>query len=503
MACNDFQYTPAGRQGIGLNQPQSGLDYPLVQPSADIKYLLADFYLAYDGADNIRHPLRIAGLYGFGCSPAPQPFWAPAYAHAADIRIVDSGGRVVFDSAALSAAFPVISFDTWCWGLKKTANCPATHDYRVYEWISERVVCRAVVYQTWPPSSNDFDEDARRDYQNNFEPENAVIDERAVYRMPKRVLSLRSKNSVTVLKQTDVKFVAGFNTAIAVSEQQIRGVRALKQLTFDAVPGAGLGKYSNCEEKPTVYYKINGATGPDISLSPHACLWAKIPTVFSTVAGQGVVTPQLIDAAVGHQIGSNCPACCTCQDYVDTALYMNSIRDRYKQIGVSAHSALLGYEENIDRWLAQRDCRLRDPIKVCMTAQRCPYIDVIVQYCNNCTDCAKNVVLNINFTTDNGNSADTVCGYTSSSVSGFFALGGGYPNFTASLGDVDAGNSASIKFRLEFGNAEPTTVTATASGTTESGDVNKGCEATAEKAAAIVTKALYCDDTGNTVALCN
>jgi hypothetical protein len=263
--------------------------------------------------------------------------------------------------------------------------------------------------------------------------------------MPKRVLSFRSKNGTTVIKQSAVNFVAGYNTELAASDAQTRGVRAFKQVTFNAVPGAGLGKYSNCEEKPQVYYKINGATGPDIAITPLACLWTKIPTTFSIVAGNDVVNPQLIADSVGHQIGSNCPACCTCQDYVDTALYMNTIRDRYKQVGMSAHSALLGYEENIDRWTAQRDCRLRDPIKVCMTAQRCPFIDVIVQYCNNCDDCAKNVSLNINFTTDNGNSADTVCGYTSASTTGFFALDGGYPNFTASLGDVDAGNSASIK----------------------------------------------------------
>ena len=108
MTCPSFQLSGTGRRGIGVNQPQSGLDYPLVNPSEDARYLLADVYLAYDdpGAYNStitpsQHPLRIKWLYGVGCSASSAPAWAPAPTHAADIVIVDAQDNVVFDSTKL------------------------------------------------------------------------------------------------------------------------------------------------------------------------------------------------------------------------------------------------------------------------------------------------------------------------------------------------------------------------------------------------------------------
>ena len=124
MTCPDFQTAPRGRAGLGVVQPQSGLDYPLVAPSADIKYLLADLHLAYDDAGEYdpqvtpaAHPLRIKYLYGAGCIENTPPAGFPTTAHAADIVIVDANERVILDTTA-----GAVTFNAQDWSA----------DYRIY-----------------------------------------------------------------------------------------------------------------------------------------------------------------------------------------------------------------------------------------------------------------------------------------------------------------------------------------------------------------------------------
>src|SRR5688572_8566747 len=57
MSCEAFEYHPRGRKGIGVDQPQGGTNYPLVAPSDDIRYLLADLHVTHE-ADAVL-PLRI------------------------------------------------------------------------------------------------------------------------------------------------------------------------------------------------------------------------------------------------------------------------------------------------------------------------------------------------------------------------------------------------------------------------------------------------------------
>jgi hypothetical protein len=217
----------------------------------------------------------------------------------------------------------------------------------------------------------------------------------------------------------------------------------------------------------------------------------------------------VVSDTAAQQIGSDCQACCTCQDYVDIAKYMNSTRDRYRGIGVMAGGILATHTDNISKWLDQQTCRTVNPIKICMTAQRCPYMDVVVQYCNLCTDqkCAENVNLAINFSA--ANTAAPVCGHTKISSSKIgtvpFRLGGAWPNFSANLGNVDVGNSASVAFRLKFDVAAPTNVQLSVNGTTSTGPVLAGCDNTdppPPSAMATTAKSLYCNDDGATAIWC-
>lgn len=109
MSCAPFTHSSRGRRGVGVVQPQSGLDYPLVNPSADIEFLIADFYFSYDylAADNeTAQPhdttLKIAYLYGIGCNGNTPPAAGPVPRDSApDIVLQDLAGRTVFDTTTL------------------------------------------------------------------------------------------------------------------------------------------------------------------------------------------------------------------------------------------------------------------------------------------------------------------------------------------------------------------------------------------------------------------
>lgn len=509
MSCSPVIYTPDGRMGIGVNQPQSGLNYPLVAPIGDISLLLADFYLAYeDTAQTFKHPLRIKWLYGVGCSESTKPSWAPTPTHDADILIVDAADQTVFDSTALGSDTGIASFSTWCWGLKKTdPACGDNHAYRAYAWTSNKAVCQLIAFQTWSPdfTNQQIELAGGYYYPTHIAPERAYLDERTVYKIPKRVTSfiLREGTTVEQTARTAVDFTAGFNTVIDTSDDLTRGLRNTRQVTFNVEAGGGIGKYEDCTEPVTAIYEINGLRGPNILITANECLWMRVPT--KTETGTSLLSPIKINNQVTQVIGSNCPACCTCDDYVSLANYMNSTRDRYAEIGRGANNILLAHSDNIERWTSQRECRLRTPIKAALTPQRCAFMDVVAQYCNLCETCATDAVLKLDFTA-NSNSAKIVCGYTTvtnkDAKNALYQLNGDWPNFTANLGNVDAGNSASVTFRLEFVNPVPTTVNLTAKGTTSAGKVLAGCAPGLAEAVTVVTRSLYCDGDGKTVPVC-
>jgi hypothetical protein len=108
--------------------------------------------------------------------------------------------------------------------------------------------------------------------------------------------------------------------------------------------------------------------------------------------------------------------------------------------------------------------------------------------------------------TSGGAFAVPVCGYTSVTAgqgsANLFQLGGGWPNFTADLGNVDAGNSVAVRFRLEFSPGAPFAVTTRVTGTQQNKPILAGCSESAPPAEAVAARSLLCDDNGYTVALC-
>jgi hypothetical protein len=150
VECAAFAYASFGRKGIGVTQPISGTDFPLVEPSEDVRYLLADFQLDYpDPADYdsaveaFKPPFRLAWMYGFGCDPSTIPAnsssslseslgsestdeFPPIPTHGIDIVVFDDDGRTVFDSTTAE------DFTARDWGPR----------LRIYNWGASNVSCR-------------------------------------------------------------------------------------------------------------------------------------------------------------------------------------------------------------------------------------------------------------------------------------------------------------------------------------------------------------------------
>jgi hypothetical protein len=386
MSCQEFVLSPAGRAGIGVDQQQFAGNYPFVAASADIKYLVADFYLVYDDQSfydatvlPAKHPLSIKYLYGVGCSDgAPAGFPAPM--HAADVQIVDLAGAVVFDSFA-GGTYTVADWSS---------------DYAIHEWKKDGAVCRLVAYKTWPIAVTDSSETQRRHHAKYLAPVSAVLDERAVYKMPKRLLSLRTKtgNLVSDKLAGDIAIKNGYNTEISVGAQTTQNFRADTRVVVAAAAGSGLGRFNNCatdteENKPIV--KINGVsplTGGDFLLSSSGCLWAQRPVEPSLTDENGdVAGVQIVDTA--HlKLGADCKPCCGCDDYVETAQYMNQVAYRYQLVGQRAESVYFQHENNVAQW-SDNICDGGEILRVYETAQSCSYVDYAISLCNTCEKCIK------------------------------------------------------------------------------------------------------------------
>lgn len=471
FTCPDIEIDPHGREGIGVVQPQSGINYPFVKPSEDIQHLIADLYLAYEDPSDYTPvtayelPLKIAYIYGLGCTMSEKPLWAPDATHYVDVVITDADDQVVFDSTQADY------FEDLEWG-----------EYKIFEWRTDEGVLRIVSYVSWP----DTDEPAQQQFPKHIAPDNGILDARTIYRMPKRVKSLR-----LVLDQftkTNVNLVAGYNMSLVhETADSDPGERNVEQITINATPGAGDGIFPGCVEQDIVLRRINGV-GPnlpgDFLLAATDCYWVRQPTTIVDEDPLTVVPAISLDPTSGHlQLGNDCGPCCSCDDFVDTVKYMYRLRDEGIRIGKIVDESRDQYHLNRERWNEAKECLEKRPLRLALQAQNCPYLDVVAQYCNQTDKCLKDIVLIIRFSTlpeiepscaceeeedpacddpvdelpDNLNEAvKVVCGHTVISGGGSSAkykLDGKWCEYRAYFDAIDPFSSVSVRFRLEFPNA--------------------------------------------------
>jgi hypothetical protein len=502
MSCPDCVISTLGRRGVGILQPQSGLDYPLTAPSADIRYLIADMDLSYDdpgdyGApQQTAPPLSIKYLYGIGTDDNTNAAsFFGTVTHAADILIVDSADRVIFNSVTAT------NFSSAAWGT----------DYHLYSWSSENATCSLLVYTTWP--AND---DEMRQYAKRLAPTRAVIDSRATYRRPKHVRSLRVETSGEKLKG-HVTFNNGFNTEITNDATTTVDYVVNTNVTLTATAGSGEGKYDTCGDESSTQdkaiTKINSVSGlnGDFLVSATDCLWARK----QTVAVEGVYGPAPVNESNGHiMLGGDCQECCKCDDYVDLAQKINQFQSQYVNIGARVKDIKDYHEQNIQNWVDERACGTQRPLRLLLVAQRCPYMDVVLMVCNPCTTCLFSNTLQVALTPSGVSShAELVTGYTalfSSTVNGRpvavdRTVSGASTIFTVQFPIIKSSDSAYIRFRVKFDVKGEYAVTGLLTGTLiDNTPILTGCDtdenqAARENAEATATQSLYCDVDGNTV----
>lgn len=552
--CEDLEFHPQGRQGISVAQPNTELDYPIVLPSPDICYLLADINLVFDQPSDygnrpeFTRPFYIYWLSGFGCDASdltpgrdivPPPVhvssssvslssgaqFLPTITHGHDIIVIDANGNIVFNSTVED-----VTYESRDWGDR----------LKLVMWRHPTGNNLTVVYHTkWSPDETP----EPRTYPAYFFPLHAKLDERTILRLPKRLKSL------TVLldniASNDVEFVEGYNLNLTRDEtvESVGGRRATR-VVFDVAPGNGIGIFPGCDPEPLVIRTLNG-NGPDefgnAYLTATDCLWLRQPTTVlashpvrltspntSLVPGN-IPTPNLPHPNAGNaknlpgwplndnpiyahlQIGSDCGACCDCDDYVAVAGYLNQTRNEYKQLGRQLHTAHKNYHDNRARWLDQAVCARQRPLRIRLLPQLCPFLDVAVQYCNQSDDCQTNVELIVNFTSSpSGATASEVFGFTfitgasrkpgrASGRTERYNLNGAYPGpITCFFDNVWPHQSVSARFRLKFGNcglsgATPFAITGCLTGTINGEPIQLYTPANKKiKAAACETATLNC-----------
>lgn len=513
MSCPEFVYTPQGRQGIGVIQPQSGLDYPLVKPSEDIRYLLADFYLSYDDRGEYgssvpptKFPLRIKYLLNVGCEPNDLPAGSPIPTHEADIVIVDSTDTEILNTATVEATCTVRD-----WG----------DDYRIYEWLTADATCRLVAHTTWKTG-----EPSPQTYLQHLQPANATLDARTIEKLPRRLRSLRVRQRGGTLVNGpytgNVRFKNNYNTELVTGETTTTNFLVNTRVTFSAVAGSGAGYFPVCgdgydeetnEPIPQPIKTINGV-GPnkpgDFFVVGNDCIYVRRPTVLNGLA-------TLPSASADQQIGADCVPCCACSDYVNTAKYMNQLRDEYKLVGERVKEVKIVHEANIEKWNDKRACSVSNPLKLVVVPQCCPLVDVLLLVCNPCQKCypPTTLTLTLEYPTNHAG-FDLVCGSTtlfgpdgSTANSGLDILPApGELQIKAQLPQIKAGGSSFVKFRLKSLSANSQTTVATLTGVFSDGSpIKTGCpDETPDDARAIaeVTKpiVLNCSSTGDDVRPC-
>jgi hypothetical protein len=222
-------------RGVSVVQPQSGLDYPFVDPPDEVKYLIADFHLSVDdsanyyrGLQKFKPPFFLKCLYGIGATVNETPNNGYPHVHPVDIVICDSNNRNLFDTTHSS---PETSVQPW------------GDNYVLYNWKNDGIFgganCSLLVY------SRTAVIDGNPRQHNKYITTHAMLDARAVHVLPERLLSIRVGDTGDKL-YGKINFQNGYNTEISAGETTAADFVTNTAVTVSASAGSGAGKYPSC-----------------------------------------------------------------------------------------------------------------------------------------------------------------------------------------------------------------------------------------------------------------
>lgn len=394
-------------QTLSVNmRPGGGTVYPFVRGGADTEWLLGDLFLAFeDPGNSYELPLKIAWMYGFGDNAVANP-GPHAPAHARDIVIADNAGTVVFDSTAASG------FLETAWG---TA-------LKTVQWIGTAGVLRCTWHTeapSWHPA---------RVCDDYIVPAAGELDARTYTRRPLRLLSVTA--GATTVSSGPIVLAEGYNCRLTPEQVTAAdGGRARTRLRVRLAPGDGQGRTPPCTDIAPVLRRINGV-GPDaggnLAIDVGGCYRLQRPTVvvsesprtveptyggapvqvaaaarLVSEAGYEEPAAQAAVAAATFALSNNCGPCCECRDFVNTYEGVRRLDTRARLIGVRGEAVRDLHQDNIDRWNAQRRCRLLRAMRLLLAAEPGGNLFVGGQWTNMLGGCARGVWLRLTFETYN------------------------------------------------------------------------------------------------------
>lgn len=404
---------PRGRQPIGVNQPPGGgTNYPFLQPSDDVRYLLGDFYLSYE--DNLRdHPLpfRIDWMYGFGTTVNTGPVGYPSPTHTHDLIVKDANNVVVFDSTAAD------SFQSVAWGGRLL----------ILEWIDGEDVCRCTMHTDW--TQQDIDQGLSQAYDLYLQPTNGILDSRTLNRLPERLRSfivgtsqyrgeavtLESGYNVSIReKGEDPDVIQDIDFALEglsrpVTKQVITGTRAATGVRFSVAAGAGMGRVPGCDQTTVPLRKINDV-GPDgsgnIALDMSQCLRLQRPVFLTNenprqfmYLASGITVDEAASALEMH---NDCGPCCDCNFFVRTYKGLAKLWESGHSLATRAELVRDALERNIARWNAQKSCRSLNALRTVLIPEHGCKVAVGGSYCNTTSCCIAPLTFRFTFTYHSG-----------------------------------------------------------------------------------------------------
>ena len=359
---------PRGRQPIGVNQPPGGgTNYPFVQPSTDIQYLLGDLFVSFDDLDDeYEFPLKVVWMYGFGTDVVAPPAGWPTPTHAQDIIVADANDVVVFDSTTATK----FTSDAWDSRLQ------------ILEWTTSDKILRCVQHTAWTQA--DIDDGLDRTYDEYIEPTNGVLQADTWFKMPKRVKSLTV--GLTSVEVSDVvTFNEGYNigltaegAVIAPFEANFGGGKPLKigerksqAIRIAAEPGLGLGIFPGCVDQELAIKTVNRIRGNDhqnFTYDAEGCIRYQRPVGLTSTDPRefdyaSFVLPSS-QAKAAIETLNDCTNCCDCTYFAQTYQGIKRQWFLYKDVAEAAEETRDLFQQNIDRWEVQKAIRETETLRV-------------------------------------------------------------------------------------------------------------------------------------------
>lgn len=346
------------------------------------------------------------------------------------ITIEDEDAQVVFDTVGITPVFSV-------WGT----------DRFVVLWSDPDRGCLQIVLRNSNVPGN--------------VSERLRIDPRTYNRLPSQLLSINTRAGVTEL-------IAGYNARIDVTPVTVvDGQRRQTRIVFNAIPGAGDGRFSDCGEVVSPIRRIGGReAGSDgnFILDSDGCFRLQRPlSIFededSRIANYGDLDLNADDAQHAIQISSDCGPRCPDSYYLRVHRGMLRMWDRWKSAAEDVEQVRTDYNVIKARWDEQRACRLANPVKLVISPEKGCKFTIGGLLCNMTGVCLTTLEMRFLielfdsgvpdlFSADGSPCAQAIIRGSFTDGQESYDIGGDWPQYYANFPFASSQDSSSVRFRL-------------------------------------------------------